>query len=272
MPLETDSKIGSTHKENAGCITIKARLSVRMDSPPPVSSTEPIVCRITPWYYRRMGLMAGMLVAMGLYFLYDGKFGYPRANEIADKKEWFENTLLKGYDEAKAANRLEAWVKETEAKGLPAGKNGEPPRWVSYAAEHGWPEKPHKYTDREINEQFWWGGATVMAGLIVGVMMLLNRSKVLRAEADRWTTPEGQTIHFSQVFRVDKRKWDNKGLAYVWYRETAEAPEKKAILDDLKFDGAAQVLDRLIANFKGELIEKLPDATAPELADSKQGS
>lgn len=231
--------------------------------------TEPIVCRITPWYFRRMGMMTAMLIAMGLYFLYDGKFGYPKANEIAEKKNWFEQTLLKGYDEALAANRLDQWVQETEAQGLPAGKNGEPPRWISYAAERGWPEKPHKYTDREITEQFWWGGATVIAGLIVGMLMLLNRNKVLRAEADHWITPEGQAIRYTDVFRVDKRKWDNKGLAYAWYRPTGGEAEKKAILDDLKYDGAVHILERLLANFKGELIEKVPDAPVTKEEDQE---
>lgn len=233
-----------------------------MESPSPVAATTPIVCRVTPWYFRRMGMMSAMLIGMGLYFLYDGKYGYPKANEIAEKKEWFEQTILKGYDEAQAANRLEEWVKETEAQGLPAGKNGEPPRWVSYAAERGWPEKPHKYTDREITEQFWWGGATALIGLMVAINMLLNRTKVLHAEEDHWTTPEGVKIPFSKVFRIDKRKWDNKGLAYAWYRDAPEGPEKKAIIDDLKFDGAVRVLDRLLGRFKGELIEKqaAPDA------------
>lgn len=209
-----------------------------------------------------MGLMAAMLMAMGLYFLYDGKYGYPETNKIADQKDWFEQTLLKGYDEAKAANRLEEWVKETEAKGLPAGKNGEPPRWVSYAAERGWPEKPHRYTEREITAQFWWGGATLLAGAIVGIVILFNRAKVLRAESDHFITPEGESIPFAHVFKVDKRKWDNKGLAYLWHRSGDSGRPQKAVIDDLKYDGAVHVLERLMANFKGELIEKLPDLPA----------
>lgn len=230
-----------------------------MDSTFPAAISGPIVCRVTPWYFRRMGLMTAMLIAMGLYFLYDGKYGYPATNKIADQKDWFEQTLLKEYDEAKAANRLEEWVKETQAKGLPAGKNGEPPRWVSYAAERGWPEKPHRYTDREITAQFWWGGATLLAGLAVGATILLNRSKILRAEEDHFVTPDGKSIFFADVFKVDKRKWDNKGLAYLWHRPSGTESPQKAVIDDLKFDGAVRVLERVLANFKGELIEKVPE-------------
>lgn len=213
-----------------------------------------------------MGILAGMLFLMGAYFLYDGKYGYPAANQVAEQKEWFEEELLKSFDAAKAAGTLEAWVAEAEAKDWPAGKNGEPPRWVSYAASKGWPEKPHKYTEREITEQFWWGGGTLLAALIVALLILLNRGKVLSAAGDHWTTPEGEDIRYANVFRVDKRPWDQKGLAYVWHR-TEGGREKRAVIDDLKYGGAARVLERLLAAFKGELIEKV--SAASEAVETK---
>lgn len=209
-----------------------------------------------------MGILSGMLLLMGLYFLYDGRYGYPAANGIAEKKEWFEQELLKSYDAAKALGRLEAWASEASAKGWPVGKNGEAPRWVSYAAANGWPEKPHRYTEREIAEQFWWGGGTVLAALATAGLMLFNRRRVLRCGADHWITPEGETVTFANVFRIDKRPWDHKGLAYAWHRNS-EGREKRAVIDDLKFVGAGRILERLQANFHGELIEK-----APEVEDS----
>ncbi|HCN27408.1 MAG TPA: hypothetical protein DIT64_01180 [Verrucomicrobiales bacterium] len=229
-----------------------------MEAAAPPTSEEVIVCRVTRWYFRRMGILAGMLFLMGMYFLYDGKYGYPAANKVAEEKEWFEQVLLKSYDEAKAAGALEAWAAGAAAKGWPAGKNGEPPRWISHAAAKGWPEKPHKYTDREIVEQFWWGGATLCAALAVAVVLLLNRKKTLRAESGHWITPEGATVRYADVFRVDKRPWDQKGLAYAWHKDAA-GREKRAVIDDLKYQGAARVLERILAGFKGELIEKIPD-------------
>lgn len=234
----------------------------------PENDQEKLVCKVTPWYFRRMAGLAGMLVLMGLWFLYDWKVGYHNDNVIADKKDWFENVLLKGYDEAVAEKRLEQWVQETEGKGLPAGKDGEPPRWVSYAAANGWDEKPHRWTQEEINGQFWWGTCTAGVGLVVGLITLLNRNKRLLADASSWTTEAGKRISFEQVHRVDKRKWDNKGLAYVWYREAAGGAEKKAVLDDLKFAGADRILSRLLASFKGELIEKIPDEARVDSSDS----
>ena len=227
-----------------------------MVSPDP--TVEPIECRVSTWYFRRMGILSGMLLLMGLYFLYDGRYGYPAANEVAEKKVWFEQELLKSYDAAKALGRLEAWTAEASANGWPFGKNGEAPRWVSYAAANGWPEKPHRYTEREIAEQFWWGGGTVLAAMATAGLMLFNRRRVLRCGSGHWITPEGETVSFADVYRIDKRPWDHKGLAYAWHRNS-EGREKRAVIDDLKFVGAGRILDRLLANFQGELIEKAPE-------------
>lgn len=226
----------------------------------------PIICRVTPWYFRRMGMMAAMLAVFGLYFIYDGKIGYPKANAIADQKTWFEQVVLKGFDEAKAAGKLEAWVAEAKGRKWPTGRDGEPPRWISYAAKNGWPEKPHRYTDKEIEEQFWWGGGTLFASLIAGILILLNKNKILRGEEDHLITPDGIKVFYAEAFRVDKRLWDNKGLAYVWHRP-AGGGETRVVIDDLKYDGAGRVLDRLMTRFKGELIEKI---TEPASASAVQ--
>lgn len=240
-------------------------------APEPVSpATAPatsIVCRVTRWYFRRMAMLAGLLLVFGLVFLYDGGRGYPKIVEIAKKKEWFTGEFLPSFDKAKSEGRLEEWVADAKAQGLPTGVDGEPPRWVSYAAQNGWDEDPKLYSEREIAEQFWFGYGCLGGALIVGIVVLMNRSKVLRGEADHWVTPEGLEIRYANVFRVDKRKWEHKGLAYAWYRMDGGS-EKRAVIDDLKYAGAEQVLERVLSRFSGELIEKIndgePATEAPE--------
>lgn len=229
---------------------------------------EPIVCRVTPWYFRRMGLMAGMCAAFGLYFLYDWKIGYPKANEIADKQEWFEKELLPSYDAAQKAGKMQEWLAKADAEGWPKGKEGEPPKWLQYSSMNGWPEKPKRYTQKEVDEQLWWGLGTLSIGLAALLVMLMNRGKVLTAGADHWVTPEGVVIRFADVVRVDKRKWADKGLAYAWHQAAAGGREQRAVIDDLKFGGADRVLDRLLSRFKGELIEKVPEPE--DEADDKE--
>jgi hypothetical protein len=76
----------------------------------------------------------------------------------------------------------------------------------------------------------------------------------LTADANSFTTADGQHVPFDSAFRIDRRKWDHKGLAYVYYRD-AKGSEKRAVIDDLIFGGAAKVLERLQANFKGDVVD-----------------
>lgn len=243
-----------------------------MESTPPASPVPPpsvvdasasIVCRVTRWYFRRMGMLAGLLLVFGLVFLYDGVRGYPKAVAMAKKKEWFTTEFLPSFDTAKKEGRLEQWIADAKANGLPTGSEGEPPKWVSYAAQNGWEEEPKLYSDREIAEQFWFAYGCFAGAVIVGIVVVRNRGKVLRGEADHWMTPEGVQIPYAQVFRIDKRKWEHKGLAYAWYR-TNGAVEKRAVIDDLKYGGADKILERLLSRFSGELIEKISEPGSGE--------
>lgn len=138
--------------------------------------------------------------------------------------------------------------------------------WAIYgpASERkGWGEKDPKYHSKsEIDGQFAFAiGLWVIAALTL-VWALINSRRVLRAEGDAFITETGTRVPFSQVFRVDKRKWDNKGLAYAHFHPEAGG-EKRAIIDDLKYIGADQVLERIIDNFEGELVERI-SSDAPE--------
>ncbi len=234
----------------------------------PTSASEPIVCRVTRWYYRRMGMLAGLCLIFGCVFLYDGLVGYPKVVAIAQKKEWFTKEFLPSFEAAKKDGRMEQWLADAKAQDLPTGVDGDSPRWKSYAAKNGWEEEPKLYSDHEITEQFYWAYGCFAAAVIASIVMLLNRGKVLRGEADHWVTPDGVQIQYSDVFRVDKRKWEHKGLAYAWYRPQGGA-EKRAVFDDLKFGGADRILERLLSRFSGELIEKVSESESAETASTE---
>lgn len=206
-----------------------------------------------------MGMIAAMCLAFGLYFLYDWKIGYPKYNQYAERQDWFEKEFLPSYDAAKNSGSLEQWEENARANGWPTGRDGEPPKWVQYAAINGWPEKPKRYTQKEIDEQLWWAIGTISISVWVGFLVLRNRSKTLTAGHDHLITPEGTVIQFDHVVKIDKRKWDNKGLATLWFENSPGSVRSKAVIDDLKFAGAHQVLSRLLQHFKGELIEKVQD-------------
>ncbi len=210
-----------------------------------------------------MGMLAGLFLIFGLVFLHDGVWGYPAKVVIAQEKEKFMKEFLPSFEAAKKEGRLEQWMENAKAQGMPTGVDGDSPRWKSYAAKKGWPEEPKLYSEREIAEQFYYGYGCLAGALIVGILILLNRGKVLRGEAAYWVTPEGVQIRYTDVFRVDKRKWEHKGYAYAWYR-TQGGAEKRAVFDDLKYGGADKVLERLLACFSGELIEKVSQTVSAE--------
>ncbi len=217
--------------------------------PTPEVASEVIVCRVTPWYFRRMGITLVFLLGFGLYFFYDGKYGYPKDNEAAHAKEWFENTYLKSFEDAKAANRLDEWIAKAKSQGMPAGENGEPPKWATFAAQKGWAEETKHYSEADIAQQFEWGWALILGDVIVAILVLLNKNKTFVGYPDHMIMPNGREVRYADVFKVDKRKWDNKGLAYIYDRRNGQ--EGRVTVDDLKYEGAHRVLSRLLASFTG---------------------
>jgi hypothetical protein len=185
-----------------------------------------ITCRTTPWYARRMILPFVMLAGMAGWFFFDWKKTYP-----AHKQQF------------------QAWMAHAE----------KPEEWKTLSTQQGWDENPGKFfhlegearlapdalakIDSKIDEQKNWGlGASVLA-LIVGVQYLLGRGKVLRADLTSFTTPSGQVVPFAAVKQIDLRKWKHKGFAYVQWDDHGTL--RKAEIDDLKYGGAAVVLQRL---------------------------
>lgn len=243
---------------------------VRMSDSSTSAKPDVIVCPVSPWFYRRMGLLALLMVGMGLYFIYDGRVGYPKANKAAEAKAQFEQEVLKDYDDAVARgpDAAKAWVKDARLKGWIIKPDLEQPRWSDYAAPRGWPENPKHYTPEEIHEQFYWGGAMIVGAAVVGIIVLLNHNKRFVGHADHMVMPNGKVVQYKDVYKLDKRKWDIKALAYAYYREGGEGAEHRAVIDDLKYDGAGRVLDRLMEQFKGELIEKVaaPEEEASEVS------
>jgi hypothetical protein len=228
-----------------------------------------IICRVTTWYFRRMGLLAAMLAGMGLYFLYDGRIGYPRDNKMAAEKEWYDREVI-GDPKSPADQSYEAarkvgddftaeWLKMARERGWIINPDLKEPRWADYAAARGWPEEPKFHSPDKIHEQYYFGGAMLLAAAVAGLLVLKNRNKVLLGYPDHMVMPDGVTVRYDQATCVDKRKWEHKGLAYVHYRAAEGAATRRATIDDLMYGGAEKVLKRLLSQFTGELIEKVPE-------------
>jgi len=210
-------------------------------------SSETIVCRSTFWYHWRRIAMMVLVFGFCGWFVYDWQVGYPRKREAVVE-----------------------WMKLRESMGKDAPEKDVDAAYAKLAAEKGLNEEVEK-KHLDLNHWNWQinveqPASAAIAG-ILGLVMLYFFIRTVRgrltADADSFTTPAGQRVPFASAFRIDRRKWDHKGLAYVYYKDAGGA-EKRAVIDDLVYGGAVQVLDRLQANFKGEIIDLAKEEPAEE--------
>ena len=214
-------------------------------------AAEPIICPVTPWYHKRRVSMIALLLGLSAFFFYDWKVGYPKKRA-----------------------EYEVYWPQYQQLVQQEKKTGD---WFKLAKEKGWPEKPHEEDwNYKIREQLIFGCLTGVIGLGMLGSWFLNSRRKLTADHESFTTPDGHRVPFSSAFHLDKRKWDNKGLAYVRYKDGNNT--RKAVIDCLIHgDPAIKVLERLEANFQGELVdivrtppaeETAPESTDPSAADS----
>jgi hypothetical protein len=222
-----------------------------------MGGTEPIKAGVSAWFFRRMLIMTLVALGMGAFFLYDGSVRYPEKGRIFQTHAAWEKYQEHRDTFLRTELSDEDWI--PLAKADPAFQPyafWEHQTWKSYANARGWPEKPpEKDYGKKVVEQFVCAGIcfAIAAGLLTAIAV--SRKRFLQADSDSFTTPGGQRVPFGAARRVDKRKWDNKGLAYVYY-DDPDGSRKRATIDCLKYGkGAEQIFDRLMANFDGDVVE-----------------
>lgn len=205
-----------------------------------MSSSPPIFdAPLTPWYTRRMLIMLAMFGIFAAYFAYDWKIGYPKKAEIY-------KTYL-------------SYAKD--------GKEGLL-KWADVARQNGWDDyedetklEPFKVDDAKIAQQMWGMIVCSAATLIILVMAVRSVGTRMALRDGKLRLPGLDPIEMADIKRVDTRKWLSKGLAHIWYLK--DGTEKKGVIDGLKYGGFKgekpyvpdQILEYVVKNFKGELIE-----------------
>lgn len=189
-----------------------------------------------------------LLLVLGYcaWFSYDWQIGYPRLREAQMARATIEGRIGK----EKVAEAEAAYAEEARGKGWPEFQK------VDMGKDYGWLIKW---------EQPAFAILTGVGGLAMLYFYIRTTRGSLRADESSFTTVDGQHVPFASAYRIDRRKWDHKGLAYVYYKD-AKGEEKRAVIDDLVFGGAVKVLERLQANFKGEVID-LEKSEAPAAAE-----
>jgi hypothetical protein len=121
------------------------------------------------------------------------------------------------------------------------------------------PEKP--FDARKIAEQ--WVVFWICLALFIATLFVLLRTirRNISVDGEALYPADGGRIPFGDLVRIDLRKWDTKGLAFLWAKR--ESGERKVRIDGLTYGGfkkehgepAESLMRRVRENFRGEIIE-----------------
>jgi len=144
-------------------------------------------------------------------------------------------------------------------------QNGAVTLWDEYSSSKKWDKDPgdHPMHAGKIREQFY---ATAVAGILIAVtlfFLIRTMRRSIHADEEALYTQEGRRILYTDMVRIDKRKWDTKGLALIYYKDKDGGEEKKAKIDGMVYgqfkeeDGAPaeKLFTYVMKQFKGEVIE-----------------
>lgn len=261
------------------------------------SSDEAPVCKPTKWFLWRAVAMLVMFSVFAVLFIQDGIWGYRDKNLQFFVHENFKKAGIEfqkmaaedGFSEEQwksHAASQKCQFPEDAAEIMPkdadlempwpesivngyalmkekGGQNGAIKLWEEYSASRKWSSEPaeHPMDAGKIREQFIAAG---VAGLLIAVTLFFlfrTMRRSIKADNDALYTQEGHRIAYSDMVRIDKRKWDTKGLALVYYNDGGE--EKKAKIDGMVYgqfkeeEGAPaeKLFAYVMERFKGEVIE-----------------
>lgn len=200
----------------------------------------PLEARITPIWKRQKLFMALFLIAFGLYFFWDGFYGYP-----------FKNVRYGEWKRFRDAGQTSEWQEFAKQKGWKADE------WTRFAQEHGWrePYPELAMSQGKIREQFFFGALVTTIGLVVLGYWFSQKGRILRADDEAVTTPAGTRVPFSAITGIGLKKWESKGIARVRYE--LEGRKGEFVVDDYKFDTAPsrEVLEKIKRGLEGRSAE-----------------
>ena len=169
------------------------------------AAAPPLVARASTEYRVKRYIIVTMLIAMGLWFGYDGYVAWPREN--ARIKE-----IATEIEAARKAND------ESKTKALDAERTK---------------LKEHSNLDLTFQRVLFF--ALPPIGLLVLAWSLYNSRGTYRLADQILTVPGHPPIPLDMIRSIDKTDWDRKGIAYVNY-ELPNGAAGAARLDDFIYE------------------------------------
>ncbi len=149
---------------------------------------------------------------MALWFAYDGLVTYPKKLEYAEAYEELKSEVSDDVERTK--------------------------RWHVLADSRGWPrqvpEKSASTIRDDIQGQYFFGGLSLLLGIPALYFYFRSKNQWVELTDDGLTTSWGQSVRFSDVTLLNKKKWDAKGIARATYMEGGK--QRTFVFDDFKFE------------------------------------
>jgi hypothetical protein len=179
--------------------------------------------KISKEWRRRMTFMFIMLSASGVWFLSDGYLMWP-----AEQKR---HVVFKAIAEEKIADGQATTEKD------PAVIMA----WEAKAKAEGWKAKVPKHrSDGDMMGQRIPGFVFIIAAFTFSVWVAWNHRRSVKAEGEWITGASGERVNFDWIVEMDRRKWENKGIAYAIYEQ--DGKRRRLTLDDHKFLGCEAII------------------------------
>lgn len=263
-----------------------------------MNPTEPIVCKPTSWFLLRAVVMFLMFGIFAVYFYYDGSVGYRKKNLVYALHQNFkaahEEFSKMNSDGSLTSSQWKTHAEKQQvrfpedASILPADLKqpvtwpvqlhdaekmkslGWNNLWLEYSKEQGYPASPpeHPYDAGKIHEQFVVFWICLALSLIAAFFLARTLGRKIVADGEGISTQQGRRIPYADLKKLDLRKWETKGLAYIDY--DGASGKGRIRIDGLTYGGfnkdqdePAERLMRLIrSKFSGEIIEYAPVSAA----------
>ena len=186
----------------------------------PAASGDEIIATPDTGYRWKHLIVAVVLIGVGGWFAYDGWIKWPNQNRRIEQ-------IQRDKDDAQAKNDT-AKVEEL-AKQLGSLK---------------------KHTDTDILIQKLLAFSLPAFGLFWGVWTLRETRGFYRMRGNTLEVPGHPPITYDNIRKIDKRKWDRKGIAFLHY-EVGTPPQPGILkLDDFAYErkGTDEMLARIEKN------------------------
>ena len=178
-------------------------------------------------------------LAFSLYCFYDAFLNYPAQRPASVAYD----TLLEDIEKRKESASDEAvnWAEIRESE------------WKKIAESNEWDVKPPHYTAEELKHNIQFsiglGALCALIGVPCVIWFVRNRGTWLEIDGTRISSSNGQSLDFSDIQILDKKKWVKKGLADIHYLD--DGVEKSFTVDDLKYERA--VVDQMVVEIEAAI-------------------